>query len=112
WLSQRIDGADVEPAERNEILRSAGRMIDEGTEPQAQNFSQFEPVLDRARIRALRLVFPPYQVGPYADGTQSVEVPAELLLPRVAPEYRELFQPAAAARPAAGAGTDGESTPG
>ena len=91
-LSQRLDGTDIEPAERTEMLRSAGRMIDEGTEPRAENFSQFEPVLAAdGRIRALRFVFPPYQVGPYADGTQSVEVPAEVLLPRVAPEYRELF---------------------
>jgi hypothetical protein len=91
-LSQRLDGADVEPADRAEMLRSAGRMIDEGTEPRADNFAQFEPVLaGDGRIRALRFVFPPYQVGPYADGTQSVEVPAEVLLPRIAPEYRELF---------------------
>ncbi|HEX2083301.1 MAG TPA: RsiV family protein, partial [Xanthomonadaceae bacterium] len=91
-LSQRLDGADVEPADRAEMLRSAGRMIDEGTEPRAENFAQFEPVLaGDGRIRALRFVFPPYQVGPYADGTQSVEVPAEVLLPRIAPEYRELF---------------------
>ncbi len=98
-LSQRLDGTDIEPSERAELLRSAGRMIDEGTEPQAQNFSEFEPVLAAdGRIRALRFVFPPYQVGPYADGTQSMEVPAEVLLPRIAPEYRDLFV-AEAARP-------------
>lgn len=91
-LSQRLDGADVDPADRAEMLRSAGRMIDEGTEARADNFAQFEPVLaGDGRIRALRFVFPPYQVGPYSDGTQSVEVPAEVLLPRIAPEYRELF---------------------
>ena len=43
------------------------------------------------RIAALRFVFPPYQVGPYADGTQTVDVPANVLLPRVAPAYRPLF---------------------
>ncbi len=101
-LSQRLDGTDIEPAERAEMLRSAGRMIDEGTQPQAENFSQFEPVLAAdGRIRALRFVFPPYQVGPYADGTQSVEVPAEVLLPRVAPEYRDLFVAQAAPKPEA-----------
>jgi len=36
-------------------------------------------------------VFAPYQVGPYSDGTQTVEVPADVLLPFVAPEYRTLF---------------------
>ena len=43
------------------------------------------------RIQALRFVFPPYQVGPYSDGTQSVVVPAEVLLPHVADDYRRLF---------------------
>ncbi len=104
-LSQRLDSADLAPAERADMLRSAGRMIDEGTRPQAENFSQFEPVLAAdGRIRALRFVFPPYQVGPYADGAQSVEVPADVLLPRIAPEYRDLFvaEPAAPAPSAPG----------
>ena len=33
----------------------------------------------------MRFVFPPYQVGPYADGTQTVDVPAAILLPHLAP---------------------------
>lgn len=92
-LSQRIDSDEgVDPADRADMLRNAGRMIEEGTEPRAANFAQFEPVLDaQGRIVALRFVFPPYQVGPYSDGTQTVEVPAAVLLPRVAPAYRGLF---------------------
>lgn len=91
-LSQRIDSEDIDPADRAEFLKSAGRMIDEGTGPEAGNFAQFEPVLAAdGRIQALRFVFPPYQVGPYADGTQTVEVPAAVLLPSVAPAYRPLF---------------------
>ena len=43
-------------------------------------------------LAGLRFVFPPYQVGPYSDGTQTVEVPAAVLLPHVAPTYRGLFQ--------------------
>ena len=58
----------------------------------ARAFSEFEPRLGAdGRIVALRFVFPPYQVGPYADGTQTVDVPAEVLLPHVAPAYRGLF---------------------
>lgn len=91
-LSQRIDAEDMDPAERADLLKNAGRMIEEGTLPDAANFAQFEPVLAAdGRIRALRFVFPPYQVGPYADGTQTVEVPANVLLPNVAPAYRGLF---------------------
>ena len=91
-LSQRVDADELEPAERARILQSAGKMIDEGTAPEAGNFTEFEPVLGgEGRLQALRFVFPPYQVGPYSDGVQTVEVPASVLLPHVAPQYRELF---------------------
>ncbi|MBB6598989.1 DUF3298 and DUF4163 domain-containing protein [Luteimonas sp. MC1825] len=91
-LSQRIDADELEPVERARLLRSIGRMIDDGTEPQPANFAAFEPVPGPdGRLRALRFVFPPYQVGPYSDGVQTVEVPASLLLPHVAPAYRGLF---------------------
>jgi hypothetical protein len=92
-LSQRIDADDVPPESRADMLKDAGRMIDDGTQAQADAFSEFEPrVGGDGRIVALRFVFPPYQVGPYADGTQTVDVPAEVLLPWVSPEYRPLFR--------------------
>ncbi|MDQ2702665.1 MAG: DUF3298 and DUF4163 domain-containing protein [Pseudomonadota bacterium] len=92
-LSQRADMRALPPDERASLLRSAGSMIDEGTAPVASSFDQFEPVLGAdGRIQALRFVFPPYQVGPYSDGVQAVEVPAAVLLPLVAAEYRRLFQ--------------------
>ena len=43
------------------------------------------------KLAGLRFVFAPYQVGPYSDGTQTVEVPADVLLPHIAPAYRSLF---------------------
>ena len=95
-LSQRIDADEVPPADRADMLKNAGGMIDAGTEPKALSFAQFEPVVGAdGRLSALRFVFPPYQVGPYADGTQTVEVPAAILLPHVAPAYRSLFEGAA-----------------
>ncbi|MCD9086872.1 DUF3298 and DUF4163 domain-containing protein [Stenotrophomonas sp. SY1] len=88
----RTQGEDIAPEEQQAQVRNLSRMIDEGTSPDAGNFSQFQPVLDEAgRISALRFVFPPYQVGPYSDGTQTVDVPAAVLLPHVAASYRELF---------------------
>jgi len=91
-LSQRIDADELEPVQRAEVMRTAGKMIDEGSDPDADNFDQFEPVLTAdGRLRTLRFVFPPYQVGPYSDGVQTVEVPVSVLLPHVAAEYRELF---------------------
>ncbi len=91
-LSERVDADELPPAERAEMIREAGKMIDEGSEAEADNFSQFEPVLGAdGKLSALRFVFPPYQVGPYADGVQTVQVPANVLLPHVAPAYRGYF---------------------
>ncbi|MFD0738380.1 DUF3298 domain-containing protein [Lysobacter koreensis] len=92
-LSQRVDADALAPAERAEVVKNAGQMIDEGTQPDPKNFAMFEPVVTAAgKLRALRFVFAPYQVGPYSDGTQTVEVPAAVLLPHVAPAYRGLFE--------------------
>ncbi|WP_182334349.1 DUF3298 and DUF4163 domain-containing protein [Stenotrophomonas acidaminiphila] len=88
----RAQGEDMTPEEQQAQVRNLSKMIDQGTTPDAANFAQFEPVMDAGgRIAALRFVFPPYQVGPYSDGTQTVDVPASVLLPHVAAGYRELF---------------------
>lgn len=91
-VSVRADADEMPPQERLEFVRTADKMIDEGTEPDVDNFTAFQPVVDaQGRITALRFVFPPYQVGPYSDGTQTVDVPAAILLPHLAPEYSGLF---------------------
>lgn len=91
-LSQRIDADELAPDERSRLIRSAGRMIDEGSGPDVANYQQFEPVPGPGgKLSGLRFVFPPYQVGPYSDGVQTVEVPAAVLVPHVAPAYRGLF---------------------
>lgn len=90
---ERLDASQgLSAQDRAELLKSGAQMIDDGTGPEPANFAQFEPVPGaQGRIAALRFVFPPYQVGPYSDGTQTVEVPASVLLPHVAAAYRELF---------------------
>ncbi|MCD9007950.1 DUF3298 and DUF4163 domain-containing protein [Luteimonas sp. XNQY3] len=91
-LSQRIDADELEPDERSRLMRSAGRMIEEGSRPDVANYQQFEPIPGAGgKLSGLRFVFPPYQMGPYSDGVQAVEVPAAVLLPHVAPAYRDLF---------------------
>lgn len=91
-VSVRADADEMPPEERLEFVRTADKMIDEGTGPDVDNFAAFQPIVDaQGRISALRFVFPPYQVGPYADGTQTVDVPAAVLLPHLAPEYSGLF---------------------
>jgi hypothetical protein len=88
----RAEADHLDPDERQDLLEGASKMIAEGTTPDPDNFAQFEPIVDgTGRITAVRFVFPPYQVGPYSDGTQSVDVPASVLLPHVAPAYRDLF---------------------
>lgn len=91
-LSQRVDADEMPPSERAELIRNAARMIDEGTTPETEHFKLFEPVTDPAgKLVALRFIFPPYQVGPYADGMQMVEVPASVMKPHIDPRYRDLF---------------------
>ena len=88
----RAASDDLDPADRIALMKNSTRMIDEGTRANAENFSEFVPLLNaEGKIAALRFVFPPYQVGPYADGTQTVDVPAEVLRPHIAPEYANLF---------------------
>jgi len=91
-VATRLSGDDMEPGQLQEALRNASRMIADGTGASADNFSQFQPMTNAdGLINAVRFVFPPYQVGPYSDGTQSVDVPAAVLAPHVAPAYAGLF---------------------
>ncbi len=91
-LSQRIDADDLEPAVRAEQMEAGGKMIDGGTAADPGNFAMFEPIKAAdGKLAGLKFVFAPYEVGPYSDGTQTVEVPASVLLPYLAPEYRPLF---------------------
>lgn len=97
-VSVRADAESLPPEQRELMMRQASKMIDEGTRPDPENFSRFVPVLDASgKISAVRFVFPPYQVGPYAEGTQQIEVPAAVLLPYVAPAYQTLFAGSGAA---------------
>ncbi len=94
-LSQRVDADEMSPVERSELIRNAGRVIEEGTTPEPEHFSIFEPVTNPAgKLVALRFIFPPYQVGPYADGMQTVEVPASVMKPHIDPRYLDLFEDA------------------
>ena len=91
-MSLRMDANGIAPEHRADMMRSGSAMIEAGTAPDPANFSEFEPIPgEGGRLAGLRFVFPPYQVGPYAAGTQTVDVPAAVLLPHVAPGYRQLF---------------------
>ena len=71
-----------------ELAKSLGEFanieyIAQGTEPSALNFQTF--VID---ADALVLLFPPYQVAPYAAGPQSVRIPLSQLADILKPEYQ------------------------
>ena len=92
-LVRQLDQDELEAGARAQAMEAGARMIDAGTRPVAASFSRFEPVMNAdGSIRALRFVFPPDQVAPYAEGTRTVEVPTRVLLPLVAPTYRPLFR--------------------
>ena len=92
-LEQRLEADKVAPGERAAALKSATALIEGGTEPDPTDFAVFEPVLDGdGKIMALRFIFPPYQVGTYAEGMRTVELPAARLVQEVAPTYRSLFE--------------------
>lgn len=92
-LAQRLDADEVAPKERAAAMKTATALIDGGTEAGPDDFAVFEPVLDGGgKIVALRFVFPPYQVGAYAEGMHTVELPASRLVQQVAPAYRALFE--------------------
>jgi hypothetical protein len=57
--------------------------IKQGTTPESVNFQAFAIDGD-----ALVLIFPPYQVAPYAAGTQRVSIPLAQLAEVLKPEYR------------------------
>lgn len=91
-VASRLDEDDVSPEDRAAMQKSAMGMIEDGTEPEADNYAQFEPIpAADGKWFGLRFVFPPYQVGPYSDGTQSVEVPVPVLRAHLAPKYRAMF---------------------
>ena len=92
-LSASLDGEALEGDVRAGQMSLRSRMIDAGTAPVATNFARFEPVMNAdGSIRALRFVFPPYQVAPYVVGTVTVDVPGRVLLPLVSSEYKALFR--------------------
>lgn len=101
-LSQRADAAQLPPGQRAALIDSVGDIIKQGTAPDPALYAQFEPVAGaNGKLVALRFAFPPYQVAPYSGGTRSVEVPASILLPHVAPQFRPLFAHARSRPPSA-----------
>lgn len=67
--------------------------IETGSLPLPSNFGIFviKPSDNGDYIKGLEFIFPPYAVGPYAEGKYEVFVPSGLFVQYVADEYREMF---------------------
>ncbi|HEX7325488.1 MAG TPA: RsiV family protein [Rhodanobacteraceae bacterium] len=70
------------------------QMLDDGTRPTEVNYSVFivrTGATADAQSPGLTLIFPPYQVAPYVDGTQTVDVPASVFAKFLKPAYQSDF---------------------
>lgn len=83
---------------RREWLANMREMIAQGTQPTAENYRSFLVLAPDGRATGLRLIFPAYQVAPYAYGMQTVDVRAAALADLLKPEYRSAFTAAGPAQ--------------
>lgn len=93
-MTQALGTGEGSPEAIREGKTSMMQMLNDGTQPSADNYAVF---IVRAGARetdpspGLLLIFPPYQVAPYAFGTQTVEVPAAVFAKFLKPRYRSAF---------------------
>jgi hypothetical protein len=75
------------------------QMLDGGTRPTTVNYSVFvvrAGATPDAPSPGITLIFPPYQVAPYVEGTQTVDVPASVFAKFLEPAYQGDFAPGGA----------------
>lgn len=67
------------------------KWLREGTAPTAENYGIATLTDANGHASGMRLYFTPYQVAPYACGTQTVDVPATAFRPWLSTNHRNLF---------------------
>ncbi|MEO6968001.1 MAG: DUF3298 domain-containing protein [Rhodanobacteraceae bacterium] len=93
-LAQTPKPGEGSPEAIKEWMANTRQMIDDGTKPSTDNFSNF---VVRAAPNAadpspgLTLIFRPYQVAAYVYGTQTVDVPTAVFGQYLNPQYRNAF---------------------
>lgn len=90
-LYRRLDESLAEgPADAIDDQREWAReWIDRGTEPEPSNLGLFVPHTNAdGKVETLTFIFPPYQVGPYAEGTHGIDVPLGDLAEHLSPSWR------------------------
>ncbi|MBS0570396.1 MAG: DUF3298 domain-containing protein [Proteobacteria bacterium] len=87
----RNDPGTMTPAQLAAATQARRVWIDKGTAPIPANFTTFLiDGLDAPAI-GIAVIFPPYQVAPYVDGPQQVEVPAKVFYDLLKPGYKAAF---------------------
>lgn len=92
-LAEQYTEAQGSPEAIEEQKKRSSEWINDGTTPKFSFFQHFllaEPNRN-GRPTGLRFFFPPYQVAPYAAGTQEVFVPVSVFEDHLKPEARKLF---------------------
>ena len=90
----RFEEDKLSDAESAVLLAQLTPLVEAGTQPSAENYQDFEPLLDeQGKVIGVTFIFPPYQVAGYADGVQRVDVPASVFADYLSPETRRLFNP-------------------
>ena len=95
-MAQAPHVGEGSPAAIREWNANARQMIEQGTQPTAQNFANYTVRAGNtpaAPSPGLTLIFPPYQVAAYVYGTQAVDVPVRVFTPWLKPQYRSAFAP-------------------
>lgn len=93
-LANAPEPGEASPTASREWMTNMQQMLDYGTQPTNVNFALFvvrAGAANDAPSPGLTLVFPPYQVAPYSDGTQTVDVPASVFAAFLKPAYRADF---------------------
>lgn len=89
---ERFEEDKLSDAEKAALLAQLKPLVEEGTQPSAENYQDFEPMLDsNGKMIGITFIFPPYQVAGYADGVQRVDVPASVFAPYLSANVRNHF---------------------
>ncbi len=94
FMAHAPKAGEGSPAALREWKSSMLQMLDGGTRPTSVNYSVFvvrAGATADAASPGLTLIFPPYQVAPYVNGTQTVDVPASVFARFLAAGYQGDF---------------------
>lgn len=85
---RRLNLPEKELTQRLKTMRAA---VEQGTEPEAKNFTRFLVDGVDGKAIGITLIFPATQVAAYPEGAQQVEVPGRLFYSLIKPVYQDAF---------------------